>query len=240
MAQEALNMIEIKHRHTGAVLLQIDAATLNGADLAGANLRYANFVDAELVCANFSSADLTGADFAGADLAGADLTSADLRGADLIGAALNDADLHSANLSDANLSRANFTGVTWCRADIDGARVNDRGRIECLCRLTPREWAMVKKTREEGVREGTCINLKKVGALLKEHWPDVHTNFSIDVNSHPGSECQIRLTMYHAVVGHHKGRTVEECLSKIEKVLAPPPPPPGIEAVEIDEDHTGT
>ncbi len=79
------------------------------------------------------------------------------------------------------------------------------------------------------------INLKEVGALLKKRWPDVYTHFSIEMNSHPGFECEIRLQMHHGTAGSHDGRTIEECLSKIEKALAPPPPPPDIEAVEIED-----
>lgn len=41
-------VIEIRHRHTGAVLLAVDADTLAGADLAGAKLQGANLEGAIL------------------------------------------------------------------------------------------------------------------------------------------------------------------------------------------------
>ena len=64
-------MIEIKHRHTGKVLLTVNAPSLRDAVLRDADL---------------SGADLSGADLRGADLSDADLSDADLRGADLRGA----------------------------------------------------------------------------------------------------------------------------------------------------------
>jgi len=55
--------MEIKHKVTGAMLMEVDGTDLSGANLSGANL--------------------SGADLRGADLRGADLRGADLRGADL-------------------------------------------------------------------------------------------------------------------------------------------------------------
>ena len=60
-------MIEIKHTD-GRVLVTVDADTLRGADLRGANLR---------------GADLRGTNLSGADLRWANLSGADLRWADL-------------------------------------------------------------------------------------------------------------------------------------------------------------
>lgn len=81
-------MIEIKHKD-GTVILTINAPTLRGADLRGANLRLADL----------SWADLRGANLTWADLYGADLVCSDLRGADLI-----DANLYRAHLIGAKIS----------------------------------------------------------------------------------------------------------------------------------------
>jgi hypothetical protein len=78
-------MIEIKHRHTGAVLKKVNSVSLRGAYLRGADLG-----GADLGGAYLRGADLRGADLRGADLGGADLRGADLRGAYLGGADLGD------------------------------------------------------------------------------------------------------------------------------------------------------
>ncbi len=82
-------MIQIKHRFTGQIVKEIDAANLRNADLYGA--------------------DLSGADLYGADLRGADLRDANLRDANLSGANLYGADLRKADLRKAVL----WTGETW-------------------------------------------------------------------------------------------------------------------------------
>ena len=90
----------IKHRYTGAVLLEGEAgmttrqalekatvakANLGGADLYGANLGGANLYGANLGDANLGGADLGGADLYGANLGGANLGGADLYGKKLVG-----------------------------------------------------------------------------------------------------------------------------------------------------------
>ena len=73
-------------------------ATLDDADLSGANLTHAY-----LGSANLSVADLSGADLSFANLARADLEEADLSGADLT----------EANLSDV---------VDWSTVTLEGVR----------------------------------------------------------------------------------------------------------------------
>lgn len=65
-------MIEIKHRHTGAVLYTSGGESLRDAVMQAARDR----------------ADLRGSDLSGSDLRGSDLSFADLRGSDLRGAYL--------------------------------------------------------------------------------------------------------------------------------------------------------
>ena len=92
-----MSNIEIKHRHTGAVLFFCDVpddvdsglrvryalekATQRRANLAGANLAGANLAVANLAGADLEDADLAGAYIAGANLAGANLAGANLAGA---------------------------------------------------------------------------------------------------------------------------------------------------------------
>ena len=61
-------MVQIRHKRTGQVLMQVEAENLVRADLRKASLQ---------------GADLCGADLRGADLAGPNLKSANLRGARL-------------------------------------------------------------------------------------------------------------------------------------------------------------
>ena len=90
-------MIQIKHRYTGEVLLELEET--RGAYLYGANLSCAY-----LYGANLSSANLSGANLSGANLSGADLSCADLYGANLSGA-----NLYGANLSALQIARFKIT-----------------------------------------------------------------------------------------------------------------------------------
>ena len=99
-----MTTIQIKHRHTNAVLFECEApdgvesglhmrhalekACDSGANLSGANLRGANLIDANLIDAYLIDAYLTDANLRGANLTGAYLTGANLRGASLTGANL--------------------------------------------------------------------------------------------------------------------------------------------------------
>ena len=131
------NMIEIKHRYSGAVLRTVDAPNLRSADLYGANLRGANLYYADLRGANLRGANLSGADLYGANLYGADLSGANLLGANLYGADLLGANLRGANLSDANLLGANLLG-----ANLRGARHLDDATRDAL-RIVPTDGAFV-------------------------------------------------------------------------------------------------
>jgi uncharacterized protein YjbI with pentapeptide repeats len=136
-------IIQIKHRHTDAVLFThetteerqasglamrdaLEAATkaranLAGANLAGANLDGAHLAGAYLARANLDGANLAGANLAGANLDGAYLARAYLAGAYLAGAYLARANLDGANLAGANLAGANLDGAYLARANLDGA-----------------------------------------------------------------------------------------------------------------------
>jgi hypothetical protein len=120
-------MIQIKHRSTGKVIKEVDAASLVNADLRGTDLRFANL----------QYTKLQDADLRGADLQDADLEFAYLRRADLRCANLQDTNLQHANLQHARLQRVNLLGADLYGANIrwalgDGKRIktiDDRYRI---------------------------------------------------------------------------------------------------------------
>src|SRR2546425_6767476 len=118
---EGLPMIEIKHKDTGAVLLRVEADTLEGADLSGSNLEGAMLWGANLTGANLARAVLKHASLTGALLGGADLRAARLKGADLTGALLEGVMLRDADLRGARLSGVRLQGLGWQEADLRGA-----------------------------------------------------------------------------------------------------------------------
>jgi uncharacterized protein YjbI with pentapeptide repeats len=85
------------------VLLEVEADTLAGIDLA----------HAQLWGADLRSQDLRGANLSGAKLGEADLRGADLRRANLIGVVLEEADLRGADLREAVLLWANLAGARY-------------------------------------------------------------------------------------------------------------------------------
>ncbi len=140
-------MIEIRHRATGVVLLQVDAETLQGADLAGVNLagadlsglgevrhalRYQGLVvgvvllglAAGLELSHFlvGLAALLASRAAGRKEEAGPVTS-NLAGANLQGAGLVGADLRGANLAGADLRGACLIGaqVDWA-TNLKGVR----------------------------------------------------------------------------------------------------------------------
>jgi hypothetical protein len=140
--KEAGNMIQIKHRSTGKVIKEVDAASLVNANLQYADLRDAylrgtNLWGADLWCADLRNADLWSADLWSADLRNTDLQNADLLVANLRGANLQDTNLQHANLQHARLQRVNLLGADLYGANIrwalgDGKRIktiDDRYRI---------------------------------------------------------------------------------------------------------------
>ncbi len=123
--------VVIRHAQTGAVLLEVAADTLAGADLtaaqlAGADLQGLDLSKASLAYANLRDANLRKANLAGARLAGcvlndANLEEAVLTRADLVEASLTNCKLHGAILTQADLRRAVVTGADFSSADLTGA-----------------------------------------------------------------------------------------------------------------------
>ena len=152
--------IEIRHRHTRAVLyrsedarnlreavtravaerVDLRRACLYGACLYGANLYGANLRGADLYGADLRGANLRGANLYGAYLDGADLRGANLRGADLRGACLGGAHLRGAKIESGTVASAVGEGTTgpwywraWLMED-------DSLVLRVGCHERPLEW----------------------------------------------------------------------------------------------------
>jgi pentapeptide repeat protein len=85
----------------------LDSADLFGANLAdvsgtGTNFEYANLADTNISSSNLISANLAHATLIKADFRGADVAGADFRGADLVGADFRGADVAGAKFTGAN------------------------------------------------------------------------------------------------------------------------------------------
>jgi len=115
----------VAHEQDAQPDLDLGAAQLTNARLAGATLSWANLSGADLRGAGLRRADLTWADLSAADLRGANLRGADLRWARLSGADLREADLSGASLSGARLSRADLSGTDLRGADLSGAGLSE-------------------------------------------------------------------------------------------------------------------
>jgi hypothetical protein len=167
--------IEIKHRHTGAVVYTSQVETvreaLEEAVKARANLDGAYLDGAYLAGANLDGAYLDGAYLAGANLARANLARAYLDGANLAGANLAGANLARANLARAYLDGANLDGAylagaigvgDWAKAIRDDIRtVLDTSPHE-----VPGLLQLLWDGRVDGtVYEGECACL--VGSVAK-------------------------------------------------------------------------
>ena len=174
-------MIEVRHRHTNAVLLRNSYCTrlsgeyLSRAKLSGANLRGADLSGAILAGADLSGADLSGADLCDADLSGANLSGADLSraclvDADLCGANLRGADLRGADLSGADLRSANISGASLRKAYLDGTISDYYDVLANAHAEVPDLLAAIRKGRIDGSAYlgecaclvGTVANIRRV------------------------------------------------------------------------------
>ena len=104
--------------------LNLQRASLAGANFHQARLQKVNLQGANLFNADFGRASLNQAVLKNANLARAYLSHADLGGADLRGADLSYAYLSNANLRGANLCGADLTGAKISEEQIATARTN--------------------------------------------------------------------------------------------------------------------
>ena len=156
--------IIIKHRDTGAVLLEgeagmtirqtLEKATFAKANLGGADLRGADLRGADLGGADLGGANLRGANLRGANLRGANLRGANLYGADLYGADLRGADLYGANLGGKKLAGARpfiQIGPIGSRSDYLLAFITDKGvMIRAGCFFNTRDQFELQLTETHG------------------------------------------------------------------------------------------
>jgi uncharacterized protein YjbI with pentapeptide repeats len=103
----------------------LHSANLEHADLRRANLQGSNLIHANLDGASLDGADLRHADLSRADLCDAKLACADLRHADLTRADLSYADLCDAKLEGANLRQADLSRADLNRASLEGAHLEN-------------------------------------------------------------------------------------------------------------------
>src|SRR5439155_13949209 len=116
-------VIEIRHKETGAILHQMEGNTLQRADLTGLNLCEADLTGMDLAGTILAGTVCRGTRFQGAnldhaDLRGAYMAQADFRGANLSGALLFSDSLDTADLTGANLTGANLTGAYMAEAKL--------------------------------------------------------------------------------------------------------------------------
>src|SRR6266851_4817731 len=109
---------------------QLEGVSLNGAQLQGANLIFVHLQGvslngAQLQGANLRGARLQGASLHYAQLQGADLSYAYLQGVSLDGAQLQGAELFLAQLEGARLDRAQLQGADLRLAQLQGASLDD-------------------------------------------------------------------------------------------------------------------
>ena len=152
-----MSTIQIKHRHTGAVLFEGESGMTMRQTLEKATASKADLSSADLRSADLSSADLSSADLRSADLRSADLSSADLSSADLRSADLRSADLSYADLSGKKLigNRPFFTiGPIGSRCDYMQAWITDSGvMIRAGCFFDTREKFEIALSAKHGDNE---------------------------------------------------------------------------------------
>ncbi|MCB1760781.1 MAG: pentapeptide repeat-containing protein [Gammaproteobacteria bacterium] len=100
---------------------RLDGVVAEAADLQGANLASAQLRGARMPGSVFTDADLQYADLAAADLSHGDFRNARMKGATLRNADLSYAALDGADLRHANLTGANPGGASFVRARLDAA-----------------------------------------------------------------------------------------------------------------------
>jgi uncharacterized protein YjbI with pentapeptide repeats len=123
--------------HNSPARLDLHAADLRKAILAGANLQQSILAGANLQDARLNSADLREAILDRAQLQGARLTGANLQDATFYHADLQGARLDRAQLQGARLAGANLQGANLFRAQLQGARLD--GLLLRVVRLLDRD-----------------------------------------------------------------------------------------------------
>lgn len=116
-------MIDIFDRKGFDCLISIDATTLKGVDLSGAELGNACLVEFDLSGANLKGVNLSSADLRLAKLDGADLSGANLKDADFTGCSLDGANLKGADIEGAKLTLEHRTALKEAGIPLTGLQL---------------------------------------------------------------------------------------------------------------------
>lgn len=135
---EGANLAGADLRETYFQNVVLARADLHGAQLYACDLRFANLEGASLQGANVYATNLLSANLKNAQLQGASFGSAELEHADLSGADLSGANLMHTDLDGANLSGANLTGTLMIGASLSGANL-DGANLENARNLTQQQ-----------------------------------------------------------------------------------------------------
>lgn len=127
---EGANLASADLRETCFQNVILTRADLHGAQLYACDLRFAklegaNMQGANVYATNLRSANLRNAQLQGTSFGSAELEHVDLSGADLSGANLMQADLDGANLTGANLNGTMLMGASLSGANLDGANLEN-------------------------------------------------------------------------------------------------------------------
>ena len=132
-ARESLQGVDVAKANLAEVRLpnaDLRGANLQDADLGYANLQdadleYANLQDADLEYANLQSSELSFVNLQNAKLLSANLQGSNLRSADLRGSELYEVNLQASNLSGAKLQGSGLRGADLQGSNLKGAKLQD-------------------------------------------------------------------------------------------------------------------
>ncbi|MBS1722976.1 MAG: toll/interleukin-1 receptor domain-containing protein [Armatimonadetes bacterium] len=129
-------MTIIRHKESGQVLLEVDAADLSGMGSEDTRFVGLNLAGADLRGTNLFYADFGGTNLEGADLSGAELGNASFKRSNLRGATLRDASVWGVSFEGCNLRATDLIGLSfrWCSFDeaaMDQASLNETAFCEC-------------------------------------------------------------------------------------------------------------
>ncbi len=156
-------MIQIRHRETGEVLLEVADDTLRGHTFDGAKLRGADLTPFDLTEVDFRNSDLTDADLRGVTGIKAVFKSALMRRALFIEANFIEADFTDALLEHCQMRDGNFTGAVFRYAKLANA--------DSFIHRLPHGYATPLSERGNNLSEGQRQLLSFARALA--HTPEI-------------------------------------------------------------------
>jgi Pentapeptide repeats (8 copies) len=184
-------------------------AQLQGASLTGAQIQGSSLFGAWLQGALLYGAELQGASFLGANLQGASLDRAELQGASLDGAQLQGASLQQAKLQGASLEVAQLQDASLQRAELQGASLDS-----AAIRAADFSGAFLWRTNWGRIDPAKLGAVRLYDAILKPVWQPVDS----DPSSGPApwnakAYAELRGSMY----GVPAGKMRDKALRRIER-----------------------